>query len=197
MKAGYFQWGNELETGIRVIDEQHYGLVEIINELIQMSFRDEAIHNGIIKEIYGNLTDYVYRHFRVEENLMEHYQVDARHKETHYQAHHDFNREVATYFSDLSLLESPYKLGEVAQFLIRWLAYHILSMDRSLARQIENVRKSNLAPNVAYEKEQSVYEITAEPLLKALKALFFVVYGKNKELAKLNNELEGKIALHP
>ena len=193
MTTEYFQWGTELETGIKIMDEQHAGLIETINGLVQMSFRNEPIANNTITDIYASLTHYVATHFSAEETLMEQYKIDPRHRAAHDTAHKDFNQEVASYFSDLSSLASLHKLGDVAHFLIRWLAHHILSMDRSLARQIEDVSKNSLSPSAAYERDQNVYEYSAEPLLKALKAMFYVVSEKNKELTKLNDELEEKV----
>ena len=45
-----------------------------------------------------------------------------------------------------------------------------------------------LKKNKIFEKEQNIVETSSEPLLKALKALFYVVSEKNKELERLNNE---------
>ena len=80
MTTEYFQWGTELETGIKVMDEQHAGLIETINELVQMSFRNEPIESNTITEIYASLTQYVANHFSAEETLMEQYKIDPRHR---------------------------------------------------------------------------------------------------------------------
>ena len=121
--------------------------------------------------------------------------IDPRHKDVHLRVHLEFKDTVKQYFSDLSSLEKPEKLGEVIEFLIRWLAYHILNMDKSLVRQINYIKINNESASDAYEKEQTLIETSTEPLLKALKALFYLVSEKNKDLERLNNELEEKVQL--
>lgn len=193
MRKTYFQWDSDLKTGMKSIDDQHQGLVEIINETLQMCFNNQKISESRIKEIYSKLTLYVIEHFENEENLMNFYKIDTRHKDVHYEAHMDFKNNVSQLFSDISLLTDVDKFGEVIEFLIRWLAYHILNMDKSLVRQIDLIQDENISPQNAYEKEQQLVESSSEPLLKALRALFYLVSEKNKELTKINSELEEKV----
>ncbi|GLB31552.1 GGDEF domain-containing protein [Lacrimispora amygdalina] len=193
MKKEYFKWSNELETGINIIDEQHHGLVNVINEVLQLCFRNDIIDLREIENIYMKLDAYVKKHFTDEEEIMEVNNIDVRHKKVHKLAHERFKIDVASNFSDLSQLEDPQKLGEVADYLVSWLAYHILNMDKSLVRQIEIINNGENSPSVAYEREQLVVENSSEPLLKALKSLFYLVFEKNQELTKLNRELEDKV----
>ena len=193
MRKTYFQWDSDLKTGMKSIDDQHQGLVEIINETLQMCFNNQKISESRIKEIYSKLTLYVIEHFENEENLINFYKIDTRHKDVHYEAHMDFKNNVSQLFSDISLLTDVDKFGEVIEFLIRWLAYHILNMDKSLVRQIDLIQDENISPQNAYEKEQQLVESSSEPLLKALRALFYLVSEKNKELTKINSELEEKV----
>lgn len=191
----YFEWDNDLATGFEDIDKQHQGLIAIINDALQLSFSNDVIEINTIKEIYDNLTKYVVEHFDTEEDLMKNCGVDSRHIDLHLKLHTEFKDSVKHYFSNLSSLEKPEKLGEVIAFLIRWLAYHILSIDKSLARQMNYIKIDNESAVSAYEKEQSLIETSAEPLLKALKALFYMVSEKNKDLERLNNELEEKVEM--
>ena len=193
MRKTYFQWDSDLKTGMKSIDDQHQGLVEIINETLQMCFNNQKISESRIKEIYSKLTLYVIEHFENEENLINFYKIDTRHKDVHHEAHMDFKNNVSQLFSDISLLTDVDKFGEVIEFLIRWLAYHILNMDKSLVRQIDLIQDENISPQNAYEKEQQLVESSSEPLLKALRALFYLVSEKNKELTKINSELEEKV----
>jgi hemerythrin len=83
----------------------------------------------------------------------------------------------------------------VNEFLIRWLAYHILHMDKSMVRQFNLIKEGGLSPSEAYEKDVTFVETSTEPLLKALRALFNLVSEKNKELEKKNQELEKKVLI--
>ena len=58
MRKTYFQWDSDLKTGMKSIDDQHQGLVEIINETLQMCFNNQKISESRIKEIYAKLERY-------------------------------------------------------------------------------------------------------------------------------------------
>lgn len=66
-------------------------------------------------------------------------------------------------------------------------------MDKSAVRQMNYISEDGVSPLAAYEKEESLVEISTEPLLKALKALFYIVSEKNKQLEQKNIELEEKV----
>ena len=189
----YFQCDKDLETGIDSIDRQHAQLVEIINESMKLSFQNDRIETSYVEDIVNRLQLYVFEHFNNEKTLMEIHQIDARHREAHNNLHQDFINRVNDAFSDMDALSSPMKLSEVNEFLIRWLAYHILNMDKSLVRQINLISIEGYTPEEAYNREINFVESSTEPLLKALKALFFLVSEKNIELEKKNFELEEKV----
>ncbi len=195
MRKEYFKWSTELETGIKIIDEQHHGLINVINEVLQLCFRNEAIDSSDIQVIYIKLDTYIKKHFDDEEKIMIDNNIDARHIEIHKQAHDRFKIDVANNFSDFSRLEHPLHFGELADYLITWLAYHILNMDKSLVRQIEFINEDKYSPTLAFEKDYRIVENSSEPLLKALKSLFYLISEKNQELTKLNQELEEKVIL--
>ncbi len=193
MENNYFQWDSEFETGHKIIDEQHYGLIITINELMQLTFQSETIEDHNIEDLKKRLTNYTLEHFKTEETLMKKLAVDPQHKKVHEDVHKDFIKKVTDFFKEPEGLKSKNKLGEVNEFLIRWLAYHILSMDKKMVKQIDLIQGQGLSPAEAYEKEVKEYDTNAEPLLKALKALFFLVSQKNKELELINIELEEKV----
>lgn len=195
MENSYFKWDDDLETGINSIDDQHRGLIEIINNILQLCFSNEKIDENLIEETYENLSLYVEEHFKSEEQLMIDNLVDSRHVNSHFNIHAEFEKTIKQFFSDISLLVNPDKLGEIGEFLIRWLAYHILNVDKSLVRQINAINQDKISPNDAYEQEQNFIEISTEPLLKALRSLFYLVAKKNKALSKANAELEEKVQL--
>ena len=186
----YFQWDQELETGIESIDEQHSLLVEIINDSMKLSFQKDKIDVTDIEKIMDKLRLYTLEHFANEENLMEIHRIDLRHQGHHINAHQDFVHYIKEVTSDLQLLTNPIKLNEINEFLIRWLAYHILNMDKSLVRQINLISIEGYSPKEAFEHETQFIEASTEPLLKALKSLFFLVSEKNIELERKNLELE-------
>lgn len=193
MKKIFFEWENDLLTGIDIIDEQHHSLINMINTMLQLCFDKEEIRLNTITEIHQELTSYINEHFETEETIMKTYHIDPRHMEEHMFLHREFKTEIEVSFSDSNKLLSRDKLGELTEFLIRWLAYHILNMDKSLVRQISMIEKEALTPEMAYLKEDRYIEASTEPLLRALRALFLIVTEKNKELIRANAELEEKV----
>ncbi len=182
-----FEWDIQYETGVKKIDQQHYKLIEIINSLFKrnLSSNKDSDLNVIINE----LEHYVVEHFDTEEAMMEEMKIDQRHQMNHRKLHHDFTLEVQNIFT--KVLESEETdLEDFAEYLVRWLAYHILSVDKSLSRQLEFIKSDGLSSEEAFEKDQEMYVASAEPLLKALKVLYNTVLEKNKEIEKQNHELE-------
>ena len=192
--AGYFEWDKDFLTGINTVDAQHYGLVEVINELLSLSFSNKTIEIEKILDLESKLTHYVVIHFDTENQLMEQYNIDSRHVMKHQLLHGDFIKTVKKYFVDKSELNNPHKLSEIIEYLVRWLAYHILNTDKSMARQMRFIEVDGLTPENAYNEDEKLTDSTSEPLLKALRALFYLVSEKNKELEVKNQELEDKVA---
>lgn len=189
----YFKWDEDFITGVESIDEQHYKLVEIINDLLKCSFDSEDGKLQKINDLHKRLTKYAIYHFNEEENLMESFFIDSRHLDIHKKIHKEFITKISNFF-EYQLNDNEYEdLEEINEFLIRWLAYHILNMDKSVVRQMKYISEDGLSPLEAYEKEENLVEVSTEPLLKALKALFYIVSEKNQQLEQKNIELEEKV----
>lgn len=189
----YFKWDEDFITGVESIDIQHYKLVEIINDLLKCSFDNGEDKNEKINSMHNRLTEYAIYHFNEEEKLMSSFAIDRRHLELHKKIHKEFIDKVSNFF-EYQIKDNDYeKLEEINEFLIRWLAYHILNMDKSVVRQMKYISEDGLSSSEAYEKEENLAEISTEPLLKALKALFYIVSEKNKQLEQKNIELEEKV----
>ena len=195
MGSDYFQWDSELLTGEKVIDAQHYSLVRVINQMLKLSFSSELIKKDDIDDLENKLKKYIRTHFKTELNMMKKYNVDMRHVHKHEKLHDEFIDMINKFFEDKTNLMSGEHLSEIIEFLVRWLAYHILNTDLSLVRQITFIRDENLSPSEAFKKDSNHINSTSEPLLKALKALFFLVNEKNKELEQKNQELEEKVQI--
>ena len=193
MGKTYFEWSVDFETGNKLIDEQHLSLVELINELIKIDLNADSSASKKIDAINQKLNDYVLQHFNTEENLMEEYCIDQRHVKAHLLMHQEFIEMVDQNHAKGAWFSENKNMTEFIEYLIRWLAYHILNTDKSLFRQIDYIEKSKLSPKEAYDIDVKKIECATEPLLKALKALYYLVSEKNKELEDKNRELEKKV----
>ena len=90
MGKSYFEWNQDFETGNKLIDEQHFGLVELINELIGIDLNTDSGAPKKIDEINQKLNNYVIQHFNTEEKLMKKYHIDQRHVTAHLLMHQEF-----------------------------------------------------------------------------------------------------------
>lgn len=135
-----FNWGRDFYTGVNIIDEQHKMLVEIINGAVHMSVSDSKITQDEINSLKENLIYYVGNHFSTEAEMMEKYKIDSRHSKAHLSAHNDFENRVKAFFDNKNISIDKAQLNDFLIYLIRWLAYHILNVDKSLVRQCESIR---------------------------------------------------------
>ncbi len=195
MSNNFFKWDEDFNTGNSQIDSQHFALVEMINELLELSVNNAIIELEIINDISSKLSEYVKMHFSTEDALMEKYEIDQRHLSEHRQCHKEFVSQITNQFSDSIKLQNPKNINDIVEYLIRWLAYHILSTDKSLVRQLNYIINDKMSPLDAFEKENRITESSAEPFLKALKVLYLLVSRKNKEIESKNKELEEKVKL--
>jgi hemerythrin len=78
------------------------------------------------------------------------------------------------------------------EFLIHWLAAHILGSDQSMARQIRALRAGQ-SPAQAYVGEERQVDGATGILLKSLGGLFKVVTERNRQLSELNYTLENRV----
>jgi hemerythrin-like metal-binding protein len=187
-----FQWGKSFLTGLDTIDDQHHHLVDLINKF-GSSLTENKVNLVDVAVMFKELAHYSDYHFKAEEQLMAEVGVDQRHIVNHKRAHSSFLEDAGVIFADISRdnSEVPRRLLD---YLIHWLAYHILGQDQSMARQIEAI-KSGLSPEDAYLKGVREQDETTEILLKSLNSLFEQVRDRNKMLVELNASLKNQIEL--
>ena len=123
----FFPWSDDYLVHVRVIDNDHKDLVQIVNNL------HESIKTGSsraeIGRIIAGLATYVSEHFEREEGLMAQYDYPgmAEHKRMH--------RRLARTVHAIRYLfkENPAQIdpGKLLKFLRNWLVHHILGEDVS------------------------------------------------------------------
>jgi hemerythrin len=124
-----FEWSDEYSVGIRMIDYDHRGLFEVMNDL-----QDAVEHRHGDAEIGHTITylvRYVQAHFEREERLMGEYGYP--HLADHKNNHRKLAREV---FAVQKLYETDHNLvdlGKLIEFLRGWLIRHILGTDMDYA----------------------------------------------------------------
>ncbi len=186
-----FNWSDDFYTDIKIVDEQHMKLIEIINQIARISIEltDEATDK--LNKIRPQIVRYIKTHFDTEEALMTKYNIDARHQSVHIKSHNTFKDDVSAFLNDSKTFNKSHVIN-ITDYLIKWLAYHILNTDKRMARQIDHI-KNGETPAHAFDLEQQLISNDSNPLLKALRAMFDIISEKNDQLEKANRELENKV----
>ena len=125
------EWSDTLSVGVATIDEQHKGLVAMLNEI------NEGIQGGWGRkardEVLAKLVEYTVIHFATEESLMKiaGYPEEAAHIRRHENLIQMVEQYITKYNEDPSA--SNYDL---LFFLRRWLVEHIQKDDKLLGQYL-------------------------------------------------------------
>jgi hemerythrin len=120
-----------LKTGVPKIDDQHEALVDMINFLIEA--KDNATPPETISFVLGEMTKYVYLHFRDEEQYMlDHFYPGLA---VHRLIHETFEDQVLAYQKQYDEGRTDL-LDDVLEFLTNWLIQHIQGDDKDMVQEI-------------------------------------------------------------
>lgn len=185
-----FNWDQNFETGIGVVDEQHQYLVGFINHYGNL-LSENTISIDDINIALLDLTRYAEFHFKEEESLMRDCGIHQLHIEEHVKEHRVFMQDIYS-MQAFILEEDQVSARQLLDFLIHWLAYHILGIDQNMARQMTAIEEG-ATPLQAFEAEEKQQDSATVPLLAALSGLFEQVSERNKQLLRFNQLLEDKV----
>ncbi len=123
----YVVWSKEYSVGIKSMDEQHYKLFELTNNLY------EAIKTGrkneAVVETFRGLVEYVQVHFTAEEKLLEKNEFPFNQLLKHKQEHRDLIMEIKVLF-EKAKSGSAIVSFEMLNFLRNWIITHIAESDK-------------------------------------------------------------------
>lgn len=126
-----FEWNDSLSTGIEDVDNQHKGLIDRVNELLQASISGKT--GDEIDKTVNFLADYVVEHFQTEEKYMKKY--DYPKYEEHKKIHDDFVQSFKELVKDKDSVSFQVKLQtQVGQ----WLLNHINKTDKEMAEYLNS-----------------------------------------------------------
>ena len=121
-KSQQIEWTPDLQVGVKIIDDQHHSLVNMIN-----NYEKDMIAGLGFKKImilFREMVDYVRHHFKTEEALMIKHNFAGYGK--HKIIHDSFTEHPALYIKRYQKGEKLVGI-EVHRFLRDWLVNHILS----------------------------------------------------------------------
>ncbi|MDR1836772.1 MAG: bacteriohemerythrin [Treponema sp.] len=123
-------WSDSYSIGIKVIDDQHKGLLEFVNDLFNHATGNEAVERAYFSEVIQQAVQYIKNHFATEEKFMiaTKFSGYAEHKKAH-------DKFTLTVLKSVKDFESGKRLvlEKLAYFLKDWVLEHIAIMDTQYA----------------------------------------------------------------
>ena len=120
-----FRWTDMYKVNVAVLDQQHQGLFDTVNELERALRVGEG--NAVIAGILDRLVTYAGLHFAAEESLMERHSFPGL--PTHRVQHEMFRQKMATLL-DRHRGANAGVAVQLLLFLQSWLKKHVLTTDK-------------------------------------------------------------------
>jgi len=119
-------WDENFSVGVRMIDEQHKELFNMINVLIEK--KDTTVDSEAISDILMKMTKYTQYHFQTEEQYMIEYGYPDY--SSHKEQHKAFRKKTVAFC--METIEKKTTIPEeILAYLKDWLSNHILISDMS------------------------------------------------------------------
>ena len=164
-----FPWNRNFETGIAKIDEQHRVLVEILNRLAwHFASSTSELECG---HILDELLSYAAYHFKEEEGIWKAALGEQEMVNNHHDSHQLFFVQIQMYRSSGESEEKV--IGDLFNYLTRWLAFHILESDRRMALTVSAVKRGT---PIAEAREEVDGQLSGS--VSVMVSALLEVYGK-------------------
>ncbi len=184
-----FVWSDKLATGIVEVDEQHRHLVTLLNQVGNLCTLESSVAQ--INPVLEALVQYTQYHFATEERMMVQMAVSAAHQQNHLQAHQAFTQQMTLALGVIkqSPQNSTMLLGQLLEYLTRWLLQHIMVVDFRMAKEIQALQ-AGVAPEIAASQASATVSRSGDVMLEALNTLYRKIGEKTVEVMQTNQALE-------
>jgi hemerythrin len=150
-KENSVAWSDTYSVGIKLLDDQHKGLLDFVNDLFSHATGNAAEEHAYFQKVIQQATQYISEHFVTEEECMlaTNFPGYAEHKK----AHDDFKFAVVKSVNEYNAGKIQ-TLGNFANFLKDWIASHVIIMDKQYSlyfRKIAAIKKDGRLSNVLSE----------------------------------------------
>jgi len=135
-------WSTTYSVGIKLIDDQHKELLNLVNDMYNHVNDDEEAERAYFQGVIRQAVDYVKLHFSTEEKIMKgtNFQGYAEHKK----AHDSF---IVSVVSAIKEFEEGKRVPLISftHFLKDWILTHIAIMDKQYFEHLMKIacRKPN------------------------------------------------------
>ncbi|WP_243310349.1 bacteriohemerythrin [Fundidesulfovibrio agrisoli] len=122
-------WTSDLATGVKIIDEQHRKLLDLINDLYAAMKAGKG--RSVLEKLLDGLAEYTVYHFGTEEKYFDQF----RYAETaaHKKMHAELTGQVVDYIGKVKSGQANVSM-ELMEFLKEWLVTHICKQDKRYAK---------------------------------------------------------------
>jgi hemerythrin-like metal-binding protein len=189
----FMVWNNHLETGIEIVDRQHRGLVDMLNQAAPLLAASSHESISDIRPLLDGLLDYAAIHFRTEEDMMAQLGMDPRASAHHHESHAYFAQQVSDMVQAFAT-QGGLTGDRLLSFLASWLVLHILGEDQAMARQVRALQ-AGASPAQAYDEARGA-ETSPPPaaLSHALVDIYTTLTQQNRALLLTNRDLDASRA---
>jgi hemerythrin len=126
-KSELVSWSSTFSVGIKLIDDQHKGLLDMVNDMFNHVYGSMAEEEAYSTEIIQKAVSYVKVHFSTEEKIMKHTNFPGYLE--HKKAHDTFILTVVDYIKGFDT-DKKFVLSDFTRFLKEWVLTHIAIMDK-------------------------------------------------------------------
>jgi len=146
----HVSWSDSYSMGVKLIDDQHKGLLDFVNDLFNHSTGNEDEERAYFKEVINQALQYIKMHFQTEEKLMimTKFIGYAEHKKKH----DDFKLTVIKSVKDFDS-GKRLVLEKFAYFLKDWVLTHIAIVDRQYAEYFKKIATRKADGKLSITKE--------------------------------------------
>ena len=124
----HFKWKDEYSVNVKIIDEQHKKLIEIIDMLYQSILIGKEKER--LLEIFKQLNKYVDFHFSTEEKYFK--KFDYKEAVSHIAIHKKFTKDILE--METKINDENFNALELLLFLENWWTDHILNIDKRYSK---------------------------------------------------------------
>ena len=141
-KSELVTWSQKLSVGIKLIDDQHKGLLDLVNDMFNHVKGNEEAERKYFQGIVQKTVQYVKVHFATEEKIM--IATKFYGYSEHKRAHDTFVINVVNNIRDFEA-GKKFSLSIFTKFLREWVLTHIAIMDKQYFEYFQKIasRKAN------------------------------------------------------
>jgi hemerythrin len=149
-KTEQVEWSDSYSIGIKIIDDQHKGLLDFVNDLFNHSTGNERDELAYFKKVIHQAVQYIKEHFATEEKMMiaTKFPGYREHKKTHDEFTLTVVKSVQDFESGKRLV-----LVKFAYFLKDWVLTHIAVMDVKYAAYFKKIATRKADGKLSIAKE--------------------------------------------